>query len=50
LTRLGHRSYRITDADLAAVATLSLRAAAEQLGLPKSVIQRARQQQTAIAA
>ena len=41
-TRLGRRPRRITDADMDRTAALSLRDAASALGIPRSVIHRAR--------
>lgn len=41
-TRLGRRPHRITDDDLSRVAGLSQRDAARALGIPRSVLQRAR--------
>jgi DNA invertase Pin-like site-specific DNA recombinase len=40
--RLGRRPHRITDEDVQRVAGLSTRRAAQQLGLPPSVLHRAR--------
>jgi DNA invertase Pin-like site-specific DNA recombinase len=41
-TRLGRRPHRVTDDDLARVAHLSQSQAAKALGIPRSVLQRAR--------
>jgi hypothetical protein len=41
--KLGRRPYRITDVDLARVAGLSTRKAASTLGVPPSLLHRARQ-------
>ena len=43
--RLGRRPHRITDADLARVTALSTRHAARELGVPSSVLHRARMAQ-----
>jgi DNA invertase Pin-like site-specific DNA recombinase len=47
-TRLGRRPHRITDDDLARVAGLSTRRAAAALGIPASVIHRARLSRTPV--
>ncbi len=47
-TRLGRRPRRLTPDDLARTATLSIREAATVLGIPRSVLHRARQTQGAV--